>query len=166
MAELTGLAAVVAEAGAGDALADELAPDAAVRDLLGMVLPERRVVPGRPPGRRNVRNQRIADYLLARYRDPLEGLVAMAGMGVTELAAALGCSPHEAFIEKRLCAQAALPYLHQRQPIAVDFSNTGIVQLSINTGGAGVQSTGMMISGVLHEIVENQGDDDADPGAV
>ena len=119
MAERTGLAAVVADAGAGQALP---IGEAEQMDMLGLALPQDRRPRGRPAGQRNVRVQRTADYLLARYRDPLEGLVAMAAMGVDELASALGCTKLEAFGEKRQCATAAIPYLHSRMPIAVNVS--------------------------------------------
>lgn len=99
--------------------------------MLGLELPPQRRSVGRPVGQRNVRNQRVADYLLARYRDPLEGLVQMAGLSVGDLAAALGCSKLEAFQEKRQCAVAALPYLHQRQALAVDLTARQAVYLSI-----------------------------------
>ena len=125
----TGLAAVAEDLGAGQEIAR--AGDVEQLDMLGLELPPSRKPTGRPVGQRNLRNQRVADYLLARYRDPLEGLVQMAGLGVADLAAALGCTRLEAFAEKRQCAIAALPYLHQRQAIAVDLTTRQAVYLSI-----------------------------------
>ncbi len=129
MADRTGLAAIAEEQGAGDTLAQ--VGDAEQLSMLGLELPATRAVRGRPPGQRNLRNQRVADYLLARYRDPLEGLVQMAGLSVGDLAAALGCSKLEAWQEKRQCAAASLPYLHQRQALAVDLTSRQAVYLSI-----------------------------------
>src|ERR1700712_5562456 len=105
--------------------------DAEQLAMLGLGLPSTRRSVGRPTGRRNLRNQRIADYLLSQYRDPLEGLVQMAGLSVGDLAAALGCTKLEAWQEKRQCAAAALPYLHQRQALAVDLTARQAVYLSI-----------------------------------
>jgi len=150
----TGLVAMLEDADAGEAL---LADDAEQLELLGMSLPENRRGRGRPAGQRNLRVQRIADYLLTRYRDPLEGLVQMAALGVEDLAAALGCTKAQAFAEKRLCAMACLPYLHSRQPIAVDVTNRQIVHLAIFDGGeAEAQDVDSGDAGVILTIEGNQ----------
>lgn len=167
MAERTGLPAIVDELGAGDDLA--AASQAEQLDLLGLSIGDGAVRQrGRPQGSRNLRNQRIANYLLARYRDPLEGLVAMAALGVDELAASLGCSRAEAFAEKRLCAVAAIPYLHQRQPLAVDLTGRQVVHLTISDGlpdapdHAGVGE----VLGRIIDLEENQRLSDDEAGDV
>jgi hypothetical protein len=156
MADPTGLPAIIAETEAGTILADDLddAEQLAFDDLGLPGTPKR--ARGRPSGQRNKRNQRVADYLLARYRDPLEGLTQMASLGVEDIQAALGCTKLEAWQEKRLCAIAALPYLHQRQPIAVDLTNRNVVHLTINTGATEAASVGDGETFVLGQIVEGE----------
>jgi hypothetical protein len=115
---------------AGETLIERVG-DAEQLSMLGLELPTTRRGPGRPPGRINLRTERVANWILARYRDPLEGLVAMATMGVADLAAALNCTKLEAFQEIRHCSVAALPYLHQRQAIAVDLTQRRAMELTI-----------------------------------
>lgn len=154
MAERTGLAAILDEAGAGEQVLPEPSEQLA---LLGMVLPPtRKPVAGRPRGQRNYRNQRVADFILATEGDPLIELVRMGMLPVNDLAAALGCSKAEAFSEKRQCLIAVLPYVHQRQAIAVDVTNNKIVHLTISDGSPqadGLEDDGMV---TLLGIVEDQ----------
>jgi hypothetical protein len=155
------LAAVLAEAGAGTAV---LPDEAEQLDLLGLRdVPEAKRGRGRPPGARNRSVQDVADYLLAKYRDPLETLVQMAGAGVEELAAALGCSRLEAWQEKRHAAVAALPYIRQRQPQAVNLGVSQAVHLTIvdMPGDEPRVSVGSMV-----EVVGNQRVIEADDDAV
>ena len=159
MAERTGLAAILDEAGAGDSVLETPAEQLA---LLGMEPPQGRSVAGRPPGRRNLRNQRVADFILATVGDPLVELARMAMLPVNDMQAALGVTKAEAFAEKRLCAAAVLPYLHQRQAIAVDLTSRNIVTLNLFEGAApaapgGGGDIGMTIMGSPLEIVTDQG---------
>ena len=158
MAEQTGLAAVLADVGAGEAAFDD---DREQLALLGLAIPASKRVAGRPAGRRNLRNQRVADFILATVGDPLVELARMSMLPVDALAAALCVTASEAFAEKRLCLVALMPYVHQRQAIAVDVSNRSIVHLSIFEGAAGQGLGGgddqvMTISAGLADIVENQ----------
>lgn len=172
MAELTGVAAILDDL---DPTAEAPGGEAEQLDLLG--LPERRGDlaiaprrgPGRPLGARNRRTQEWAQFLTARYGNPLEVLAQMATASVAELHKQLGCTPLEAFQEKRLAAIALLPYMAQRQPLSVDLTNRQVVYLSISDG-AGAADPGddghaMTLTGHVVEIVENQevsdGQDDA-----
>jgi hypothetical protein len=163
MAELTGLAAVLDDL---DPTSEGPMPEAEQLDLLG--LPERRGgtelaprKPGRPLGARNRRTQEWADYITRHYGNPLVGLAQLAMASVAELHVRLGCTPLEAMQEKRLAMIALLPYIAQRQPLAVDVTNRQVVYLNISdvSGGADPASAGaeMTITGALMEIVENQG---------
>ena len=154
MAEPTGLAAILADADAGEALPLDGTEQLA---LIGLALPEPRRSVGRPAGRRNKRNQRVADFILQTEGDPLVELMRMGMLGVADLANALGCDRLEAFAEKRQCLIAALPYIHQRQAIAIDTTNRKIVHLTIHDGapGAASEQAGAVIGGVA-EIVEIQ----------
>lgn len=119
----------------------------ALTDLQAAMIAARRG-PGRPKGARNRRTEATLAYLMARHRMPLEGLLAMAEMEVEELAMRLKCSPLDAWQEKRLCWIAALPYCHQRQPLAVDVTDRKIVHLTIVDGEvapAGADEGGMTL---------------------
>ena len=154
MAEKTGIAAVLAQAGAGETLEERLDDAEQLALSLGLDLARvRKRGVGRPAGRRNVRNQRVADYLLSKYPDPLEGLVQMASMPLEALASALGCSRFEAAQEQRLCRLGALPYLHQRMAIAVDMTHRTQVDLTIIDGLAADQA----FDADAIDVVEYQG---------
>lgn len=88
--------------------------------------------PGRPPGARNKRTERTVQFLLARHQDPREVLLAMAEARVDELTAALGCSAYQAWQEKRLAAIGVLPYVAQRQPLAVAFTGVRPIHLHMH----------------------------------
>lgn len=161
----SGLAAVLGEARPQDvAPADE----GEQLDLLGLpvtaesaALMERRG-PGRPAGSRNRRTAEWADYLLAKYRSPLETLTAISAMRVDDLAAQLGCKPIEALMEIRLAAIAVGPYLHQRAPVAVDLTNHKAVSLTINLGeGAAAEEAPVTIVGIVEKQMLSEGDDGA-----
>jgi len=117
---------------------------------------------GRPPGARNRRQEDVARWVVEQLGDPLVRQAAIAAMPVEELAARLGCSVYEAFQEQRLAAALVLPYVHQRQAIAVDVRNTKVVHLTIVEGvSVPVEPDGMTIFGDV-EIVENQQDSEGD----
>lgn len=162
MAEQTGLARVLAEAGAGDE--QTLETDAEQLDLLGLSMRDGKRPVGRPPGRRNVRTQRIAEFILSTVGDPAVELARMGMLGVDNLAAALGCSRAEAIVEKRLCLIAVLPYVHSRMPIAVDVRDHKVVSLTIvegpTSGSDAANDAGITVLDGVAEIVANQGVDD------
>lgn len=100
----------------------------AVRDARG---------PGRPLGARNRRAEDAARYVIEVIGDPLLMLAQIAVMPADELAAAAGCTTAAALAEKRLAAIAVLPYVHQRQPLAVNVSGKQTVTLIISDSIAG-----------------------------
>lgn len=170
MAEPTGLAAVLE-----DAIGDRplVPPETEQLDLLAMIgVHQMRAVErprGRPPGAINRRTERVAEYLLSKYPDPLEGLMQMASLGIEEMCAALGCTRMEAFQELRLCRLAALPFVHRRMPQAIDLTNHNVVHLSIQTGASGAPGAGdggVTILGGLVDIEENQEVSDGADGTV
>ena len=136
-------------------------------DLLGMpepktaegraVLAERRG-PGRPVGARNKRTQKTVNWLLQRYQDPRAVLLALAGMPVAEMMAITGCSAMEAIAEKRLSAAAVLPYVAQKQPLAVDVTSHKVVTLSIDMGGGmggGNSDTVLTLDAMIRDMDED-----------
>src|SRR5258708_16978674 len=90
--------------------------------------------PGRPLGARNKRTERTVQWLLARHKDPVAGLLEIADMHPADLAAMLSCTLLEAVQEQRLCRVAALPYVKQRMPLAVHLTHHHVVYLTINAG--------------------------------
>jgi hypothetical protein len=71
--------------------------------------------------------------LLETYRDPRAVLLEIAGTDTAKLATTLNCSLADALAERRLCAQAALPYVCAKQPIAVDMRTTRTIHLNLVT---------------------------------
>lgn len=110
---------------------------------------------GRPPGARNRSTDEWARFLLTRYRSPLLGLAEIAQATPQELQAALGGAPTAANPDGvtlpeclRLIMQAAgtlAPYLHQKQPTAIDAGGTGMLTLIIQKGDAGGVGEGARI---------------------
>lgn len=102
--------------------------------------------PGRPAGSLNRRTVEMADYLLSRYKSPLEVLAQIAVSPIDELSASLGCTKLEALQEVRLAAIALKDHLHSKMPLAVDVTNRKVIHLVIgeipggdpNVGGGGV----------------------------
>lgn len=140
----------------------ELSPQAALLDL-----PHDRVVEivrrgaGRPQGSRSRRTEDTAKAVIERFGDPLLRQVAIATMPIAELMA-LGLRFADALAEQRLAAVAVLPYLHQRQAIAVDVSTHRTVNLTIFAGLPTGQGSGPAeIMGVVVNQALSEAPDDA-----
>lgn len=127
--EKQGLASAIALMGVGDApAADDGASQAELFDAedaptpLGAVSGRGRSGPqgGRPLGSRNRRTEEWTNFILAQYRSPLVVMAETYSMPVHELAAKLNCDPLDAFKAQQAAAAALAPYLHQRQPMAVE----------------------------------------------
>ncbi len=93
--------------------------------------------PGRPPGARNRSTEEWRNYLLQRYRSPLIALAELYSRDVRQLARELG-NEHPTFdqLVKLLQVQVEaatdlMPYLHSKQPLAVQVDAKGVVQLVI-----------------------------------
>lgn len=112
----------------------------------------RRRGPGRPPGSRNKRTERTVAWLLQRHRDPREVLLEIAEANVHDLAGLLGCSVFEAAQEKRLAAIGVLPYVAQRQPLAIDVTKRSLVYLTIRDGAAELADDGV---GLVAQVIDN-----------
>lgn len=95
---------------------------------------------GRPRGSRNRRAREVAEELIARFGSPLEGATRIAATDVmrpgalAELAQTLGCSRFEAAEWWRRVLDTVLPYLHQRQPQAVEFEESHRFELVVRSG--------------------------------
>ncbi len=69
--------------------------------------------------------------LLEAWRDPREVLLEVASMDTDKLAELAGCTLLEALQERRLCAQAVLPYVAQKLPVQVNMQHSRAIHLNI-----------------------------------
>lgn len=97
---------------------------------------------GRPPGSRNKRTDEMVDYLLARYQSPLVVLAEIYSRSLDVLVAELGCEKIEAFRLQVEAARNLAPYVHQKQPVAVEIDPSGVVRLIIETGARQIAGAG------------------------
>lgn len=163
-----------------DAAADDLTPDMfEPADLPGLPLePVERPAGGkggRPPGATNKLQRKMADYILSRYRSPLIGQAELWSRKPAQLAEEMGLyryvqvgSGEHTTIEKVLdiheavkiqlqAMRDALPYLHQKLPLALEVKSEQLGIMMIQGfqghGDGPPRSGGLPI--VEHE--ENQG---------
>lgn len=143
---------------------------------------------GRPRGARNRSTEEWRHYILSRYRSPLVFLMELAARSPADLARDLGLYKyHEgklvtaevedqdgtkhrvpvldtgaAFSAQVDAAKAALPYLHQRQPLAIEAK--GDARGLLVLGDLNVtQAAGMGLTLPLADNEENQGVIDIEP---
>jgi hypothetical protein len=84
---------------------------------------------GRPPGSKNKRTAEWTDYILSRHVSPLVFLAQTYTRPAADLAKELKCKTEDAFRIQVAAAKELAPYVHQKQPVAVEVSSTGVVQL-------------------------------------
>lgn len=92
--------------------------------------------PGRPQGSVNKRTAEWVEYIETRYRSPLIFLAEAFNRPAIALAAELGCEPLEAFKLQVDAAKNLAPYLHQKQPLAVQVDGKGVVHLILEDPNA------------------------------
>lgn len=95
---------------------------------------------GRPKGARNKSTEQMRQYILSRYKHPLIALMEIASRSPKDLAEELGLYEYqyfegeqiaehlavgEAFKRQMEALTAALPYLAQKQPIAIEQKGNG-----------------------------------------
>lgn len=165
-ADLFGAGAGAALDPAEDARLDEQLP-------LGQSEPARRG-PGRPKGARNRRTAEVADYLVRRYGDPLEGLMSIGLRSTGELigelkrlgathSLKLGGSVMDVLALQRQCLEAALPFIHARRAPVDDRGNPVLPILNVGlfngTPARAEAGKGMSIEDVPYTVrhEENQG---------
>lgn len=130
---------------------------------------------GRPPGSKNKSTQEWTDFLLKRYPSPLIFLAEVANRPVGVLAAELlelaggvagSSKPTYAQLVELLklqlgAAKELAPYLHQKQPMAIQGGDNGLVNLFIGDVKAGAvaadEATDLTIDIIDVESEENQG---------
>jgi hypothetical protein len=69
--------------------------------------------------------------LMQTFEDPRAVLMRIAQMDTQELARMCDCSMIDALAERRLSAQAVLPYVAQKLPIQIDTRHTKAIHLNI-----------------------------------
>jgi len=69
--------------------------------------------------------------LLETYRDPRAVLLEIASTPTAQLAEQMHGTLADALAERRLCAQAVLPYVAQKLPVQVDMRHTRAIHLNI-----------------------------------
>lgn len=117
--------------------------------------------PGRPPGSRNRRTEEWTDFILGNYRSPLLFLAETYTRPAAVLAAELNCKMQDAFKMQVAAAEALAPFVHQKQPVAVQVDASGIVTLVLEAGGIGQAAGQAGDDAIVIEHVE--GGSDADP---
>lgn len=193
-----GLTAALALIGTGAAPAAEPAGEQAGlfdQDATDAPMPfkpvDRTGRPGRPAGAKNRRTEEWVQYLLSRYRSPLVMLLEMASRSPKDLARELELYVYhegiairdvtgepvlatgEAFKAQVAAAIAALPYLHQKLPLAIDVKTPErgllvIGELNVNAGEQGlalplapIEQNQRVIDATAVQSDGEQSDDDA-----
>lgn len=120
---------------------------------------------GRPPGAKNKNTEAWREFILARYPSPLQGLAEIMSRNVCDLAAELGYLkkdergrvvrrplPDELreLLKIQIAAMKELaPYVHSKQPIAVEAGEHGLISLVINAGGESQQKQEVSFADIL-----------------
>lgn len=128
---------------------------------------------GRPPGAKNKNTEAWREYLLSRYQSPLIALAEIYSRPVTQIAAELGftkvgaigrtATPEELLklLELQIeCAEKLAPYVHQKQPLAIEAGSGGLIPLNIFVGAPPQQGENTPQNGLIilnNETQQNQG---------
>lgn len=139
---------------------------------------------GRPPGSQNRNNRELRDFLLANYRHPVVGLLAIGTANPAQLLAELtaqrdafkampggreipllpkGASMLDVLELQRRCLAEAAPYVASKMPVDVNV-NAPALTVVLGAGvaaevGAGGGNLVLTVDG--QKTQANQGDDDA-----
>ncbi len=119
--------------------ADEIEPQiGADRSVLFKLTDDdgRKRGPGRPKGSKNKASEQLRNYLLAKYRDPLDGLGEIVSTPIPELARLLKCTRLDAAAFWLRALAEFGPYVHQRQPQALNLDPGAAIPLFVNLGAA------------------------------
>lgn len=112
--------------------------------------------PGRPPGARNKRTEEWTDYILSKHRSPLLFLAEAYSLTLEELRERLKCEPLEAFKIQIQAAKELAPYVHQKQPMAMQVDGKGRVLL-VATGLPGAPGASVDALTALGLSVDDNG---------
>lgn len=88
--------------------------------------------PGRPKGARNKRTTEMLDYIGGQYGLPAVRLAQLYSADPQVLASRYSLKLKEALELQKSAAIALLPYMHQKQPLAIDLEKKSTVTLVFN----------------------------------
>jgi hypothetical protein len=111
---------------------------------------------GRPKGAKNRSTEQWRAFFLSQHRSPLLVLAEAYSMRVGDLASRLGCDLLDAFKLQQAAAAAVLPYVHQRQPQAVEISTPERGVLIIGSTAVAQVATGLGLELPLENTEEYQ----------
>lgn len=109
---------------------------------------------GRPPGAKNKNTEAWRDYMLARYPSPLDALAQTYIVPIEELCKILSCTRLEAFKLQMAAAKELAPYLHQKQPLAIDTGDKGLIQMFIGSVQAATQASDEDAQDAVYEVLD------------
>lgn len=93
--------------------------------------------PGRPKGAKNRSTEEWRKYFFARvHKSPLIMLGELYCKTTAELAEEMGCNRIDALKTQVAAANAVLPYVHQKQPIAIEDNTQSLPAIYINVSQA------------------------------
>lgn len=98
--------------------------------------------PGRRPGSLNRRTEQWTRYIQAAYGSPLEALARVMAGGPDRLAAELGCDRLDAWDRWLRVCEAILPYLHQKQPVALNLDQAPAAPVVIGVSAEAIERSG------------------------
>jgi hypothetical protein len=140
-------------------------------ELAGLPLaPAAKRAPGRPAGSLNKATEAWREFLLTKYRSPLEVLAETFTRPVDELAKALGCKRLEAYQLQLQAARELAPYVHKKMPVEIAGADGQLPFFAFQLTPAQakdmqLESDAMVIEAEVIEDEENQPlSTDADPG--
>lgn len=122
---------------------------------------------GRPPGAKNMNTEQWRNFILSRHRSPLEALAQTYNLPLEQLGRHLGIQGRLTFDQavellklQITAAKELAPYVHQKQPLAIDGGSGGLIQLVINnqqvTAATGKDALPQAIEILNMPIEENQ----------
>ena len=92
--------------------------------------------PGRPKNSPNRSTEQWRKLLFAKHGSPLDAILTEANKSIADLMAEYDFKPKEAAHYRMNALQAALPYMHQKQPIAVEAPPGSMVNFNLVLGEA------------------------------
>lgn len=119
---------------------------------------------GRPKGSRSKTTLEWQAFIRANYGDPMVALAQIAFGKTEDLAKKHGVKVEEMSARQLRAAEALLPYFHQKMPQAIEVDK-GVTILNLMVGAAVAVAQQPAQDGI-YEVIENQGDSDAEDGKV
>lgn len=110
--------------------------------------------PGRPKGARNRSTEEWRQFFLKTHKSPLVALGDLYCKPLDKLRQELNCDRLEAFKLQLAAAQAVLPYVHQKQPLAIEDKSGNIPVININVSQLDAKLIADNAGNIRKEITE------------